>query len=421
MRLIAFRIENFKGVRHVELAPGERGLVILGGANGAGKSSALDGLTWALGGKKHAPQEPVRRGADEAEVVLELSDPPEVLTVRRRVGTAGRETLTITAADGRKQHSPQAWLDRIVGQRFLDPLAFLAAPEKVQRDLLLRCLGVGDELDRLVAERADVFEERTAVNRSLRDAKGELAGMPADLPVTAPAVPDVSALRRQREQLAQQGIRRARVESDLGSARASLGRLEAEVQRLEEQLRIARGRVSEQEGCVRELEAGLQLLPAAVDTFDLDMEIAGAEEQQRARAAFERWDGVRSRASRVESESAALTSRLEAIDAAKAAAVAAAPIPVEGLGIGDTGVTWRGVPLTQASASEGLRVALGVAAALQPELRAIWLQGGERLDAAGLKLVEDFAHERDLLVLLERVGDSDAGAIVIEDGEVKRG
>ena len=386
MRLTALRVENFKGVKLVELQPGERGLVILAGKNGAGKTSTLSAVTWALGGKKHAPAQPVRRGADEAEVVLELSDPPEVLTVRRRVGTSGRETLTIASADGRKQHSPQAWLDRIVGQRFLDPLAFLDAGDKAQRDMLLRCLGVGDELDRLTAERADVFDERTGTNRSLRDAKGELTGMPAGLPEVAPAVPDVTALRRRRDELTAQSLRRARIESDLGAART-------EVQRLEALLETARSLASK-------LEVALRAAPS-VDTFDLDMEIESAEGARSARAAFDRWDGVRTRA--------------------KAAAVAAAPIPVEGLGISDDGVTWRDVPLSQASASEGLRVALAVAAALKPELRAIWLQGGERLDDQGLKLVEDFAHERDLLVLLERVGESDAGAIVIEDGEVKRG
>ena len=406
MRLTALRVENFKGVRLVELQPGERGLVIIAGANSAGKSSTLEAVTWALGGKKHAPAQPVRRGADEAEVVLELSDPPEVLTVRRRVGTSGRETLTIASADGRKQHSPQAWLDRIVGQRFLDPLAFLDAGDKAQRDMLLRCLGVGDELDRLTAERADVFDERTGTNRSLRDAKGELTGMPAGLPEVAPAVPDVTALRRRRDELTAQSLRRARIESDLGAART-------EVQRLEALLETARSLASK-------LEVALRAAPS-VDTFDLDMEIESAEGARSARAAFDRWDDVRVRAAKLEAESVGLTSRLEAIDAAKAAAVAAAPIPVEGLGISDDGVTWRDVPLSQASASEGLRVALAVAAALKPELRAIWLQGGERLDDQGLKLVEDFAHERDLLVLLERVGESDAGAIVIEDGEVKRG
>ncbi|GBC99468.1 putative DNA double-strand break repair Rad50 ATPase [bacterium HR17] len=73
------------------------------GPNGAGKSSLLDAITWALFGKARAANEElVRKGATEAEVLLEFSVDGQLYRVRRRYSRRARQHAVTL-----EQHDPQ--------------------------------------------------------------------------------------------------------------------------------------------------------------------------------------------------------------------------------------------------------------------------------------------------------------------------
>jgi len=86
LRIVRLEAENVKRLTAVELEPKETGLVVIGGRNGQGKSSLLDSISLALGGKRGQPPKPVRDGEDRAVVNVDLG---EVIVTR-----------TITAAGG---------------------------------------------------------------------------------------------------------------------------------------------------------------------------------------------------------------------------------------------------------------------------------------------------------------------------------
>jgi predicted ATP-dependent endonuclease of OLD family len=130
VKITAASISNFKRIQNVEIVPrADRAVVLIGGKNAQGKSSVLDALTAAFGGKRALPPDPVRHGANAAEVVLELDDG---MTIRRRIEVDGSSTLEVRDEMGAVR-SPQSMLDKLVGARFLDPLAFLQLPGKEQR------------------------------------------------------------------------------------------------------------------------------------------------------------------------------------------------------------------------------------------------------------------------------------------------
>jgi len=106
------------------------------------------------------------------------------------------------------------------------------------------------------------------------------------------------------------------------------------------------------------------------------------------------------------------------LDKTKAAALAKAKFPVDGLGFDDSGVTYQNVPFDQASSAEQIRVSLGMAIALNPKLRVIRILDGSLLDDDNLKMISDAAAEHDFQVWIERVGDNGSVGIVIEDGQV---
>ena len=85
--------QNVKRLRVVNILPAETGLVKVAGNNGAGKSSTLDAIVMALGGKDAQPDVPIRQGAARAKVVVDLgalrvtrtwTEKETYLTVERR-------------------------------------------------------------------------------------------------------------------------------------------------------------------------------------------------------------------------------------------------------------------------------------------------------------------------------------------------
>lgn len=424
MNITALTARDFKGLRDIHIEPGERQLVVLEGKNGAGKSSVLDAALCALAGPKG--EEVIRRGAETAEITVTIGDGGESYTIRR-VFSADRATLEVRAADGRKMASPKATLDKLVGARFLDPMAFYALKGAERQQTFLRAAGIGDALDRLQEERREAFSERTAVNRQVRDAVGELEGLPA--PVAGTPV-DVAALHARRASVQQseqeQAQRQRRVQDLLGE----IDRVGQETARIHDEIARLQVRLGELAARRTEVSREHVHVAAAVEAYHpdsdwtLDEEIAQAEAHNRAVAQAEAVRAERERAAakhaRYVAESDRLTATIADIDARKVAALAAIDMPVDGLSMDDEGnLRMRGVLLDSLSDSEKLRLSLTVAAALQPELRDVFVSSGERLDADGWAAMRAFASDRGLRLWVERVGVGFDDAIVIEEGRVR--
>ena len=155
------------------------------------------------------------------------------------------------------------------------------------------------------------------------------------------------------------------------------------------------------------------------DTAEIEQQIADSETLNRK---------VRENVKRREAEmdldvqrdkSAALTAKLQAIEAEKAARQAAATWPVAGLGYTADGVTYNELPFDQVSASEQRRVAVSIACALQPTLRFFFLKDGSLLDDESKAEFAQLAAEKGCQCFLEVVGKCDGTSIVIADGEVE--
>lgn len=117
---------------------------------------------------------------------------------------------------------------------------------------------------------------------------------------------------------------------------------------------------------------------------------------------------------------AEIEARMADIDAQKAAGVAAAKMPVEGLSFDAEGITYNGVPFAQASSAEQLRVSTAMAMALNPDLRVIRITDGSLLDSHSMAMLQELASENDYQVWVEVVDETDdAPGVVIEDGRVR--
>lgn len=434
MRLTTIEIKDFQAVTDVTIRPGERGLLCLGGENESGKSSVLRALDTLFGGK--IPLDPVHHGADEAVIVGTLHDDDGTeLTVKRRIGPDRKsKQWVITDGDGRKDTAPAKWLARRIGDSFIDPLEFLRAKPAVQREKLLSCLGIGDELSKLNAERKSAYDQRTAKNTLLKAEKATLERI-GSAPEVPPVV-DVSALTAKlREAQAHNGARAEKkreidaVEERITSSAGAIADQEQEVRDLEAKLAAQKERLERYRSAASQLSASAEQLRAEydgmapeADTFDIEADLDAATERNdaHATAAQQRaqWDGAKEKAGALKKDSDALTTRIAEIDQKKEDAVKSADIPVEGLGVDDDGVTYNGVPFESASDARRRQVSMAVAAALRPNLRAIWCKDGALLDDKAMAELAAWAEEQDMLLVLERVGARDDGALIIEEGRL---
>jgi hypothetical protein len=386
VRITRFEAENFKRLKVVTIDPDEN-TVVLGGRNAQGKSSVLDGIMAALAGKAGAKQlsKPIRDGEKKARVVVELDD----IRVERKWTPSG-STLTVGPKDGAaKFNSPQAVLDKLIGALAFDPLAFALADDKAQVDRLIDIIG-REDFDRIAAERRAAYDERTSINREVKYLQGQVESR-ADAKQVEPV--DVAALIEESRSARE----RQRLEQRWEHLTAEINRLAIERAEIEKQgLRLPKTRPLE------EIEAALG---------EADHTNREVQRWVDLQAATEALEGA-------QASSTARTERIEALDAEKAALIAGASLPVEGLGFDEDGVTYNGVPFRQASAAERLKVSVAMAMAMNPDLRVICIRDASLLDDDSKMALVEMAKAHDYQIWYEVVGDPGEIGVVLEDGEV---
>ena len=398
MKIVRLAAENVKRLCAVEIKP-DGSLVVIGGKNGAGKTSVLDSIMYALAGTKSIPSKPIRTGAKAGQIVVELDgDPP--MTVTRKLTAAGG-SLEIKTADGFKAPSPQKILDELCGKVAFDPLAFTRMKPRDQIGELRALVGL--DFSAVDTERKQLYDERTIANRQAKTLEAQTVPVvPLDTPDEEVSVSDLV----NKLVIAQDDNTTTELhQQNVTSRQTDLDRLQATLTKAETMLAQAEAKLAER--------------PPIVDTAAIEQEIAAAEKTNEAvRAKQERKRLVGEYAAFSET-SAALTDRIDQIDANKAAQLAGAEWPVPGLGFDEDGVTLNGLPFEQASSAEQLRVSVAMGLAVNPTLRVLLIRDGSLLDDEGLRMVAELAAERDGQVWIERVGEGAECSVVIEDGHVK--
>ncbi len=415
MKIIALSASNVKRLKAVEIKP-DGSVVIVGGKNGAGKSSVLDSIAYALGGTKLCPGEPIRRGEKSASVTVDLGE-----YVVERSFTAKGSRLTVKNADGFKAQSPQTLLDGIVGPLSFDPLAFAQMHANDQAETL-RVL-VGLDFSELDHQRKAAYDQRTDLNRDVKQLEAQIDGLPeVDAPAEPVSVTDLMAELEAAQKHNSEGIilrnTLANTSVLVRTAEEELERIIAEIKCLEKKRaswhEVRTERIDERNK-LREQEDKFE----SADEQPIRDKIAAAEGENEACRQMQARKGLmESRDDAVE----AADEQSEAIikvDVQKLRDLEAADFPVDGLSLGDDGVLFNGLPFDQASSAERLRVSVAMGLSMNPKLKVVLIRDGSLLDDDNLRLIGEMADAADAQVWIERVGEGDECAVIIEDGAVK--
>lgn len=426
MKILKLSAENVKKLVAVEITP-DGNIVTIAGKNGAGKTSVLDSIWWALAGTSHIQAQPIRKGETKARIRLDLGE----LIVERKFNESG-STLSVENAEGARFPSPQKMLDSLLGELSFDPLAFSRMDPRKQFDELRRVSEIDVDIDLLDALNKGDYAKRTDINRDAKAKRAQAEGIIIPS-CEATQVIDESALIEELQKagehntsIATREANREKYQADANQKKNDGVNLRNRASKLREEADAADKNADDLLNAAAEIEKKLDAapeLPKPIDVEELRQKIESARISNKAIIAKQQSTETKAKyieeAEKLEEQSKAISYRMAERDKVKADAIARAKLPVDGLGFGDGAVTYNGIPLEQSSSAEQLRVSLSIAMAANPKLRVIRIQDGSLLDDDSLTAIAKAAEENDYQVWIERVDTSGKIGIVIEDGMIK--
>ena len=410
-RIVGLRVENFKGIRLVDLVPDPH-LNVVGGNNASGKSSLLDSIPTALLGARWGPKEKIRKDEDKGVIVLDLGGG---VKVRWSKTESGRANVTVTDKKG----STQDFLDALTGSSLgYDASNFLQAAPREQKEQALGALGV--DIADLEEQQVAAYDDRRDVNRDLKNEKARQDAMAYDesWPDAEVDVVVVAGKLRELDWAHAKKANQARQEQQArNEAREVFGEIDEFRRRLEEleaELVECRKRAESLEWT----EAQEAELRALGNQDDLSYSLGQANEtNEKARQKVE-YRQSRAQSEKLEAESQSYTEALEWIERQKVERLAAAKCPIEGLSFDDAGLRLNGVPFEQASQSERFRVVIALALAAKPKLRVVLFREASLYDEQNWADLKQTCREYDVQLWAEIVGDKDRRVTVLmNDGQ----
>lgn len=410
MKITKLESENVKKLKAIEITP-DGNVVVVGGKNAQGKSSTLDSIAYAIGGKGLIPGKPVRDGQKKAKIVVNLDNG---LIVTRTITAAGGGTLTVKNADGARYDSPQKILDALTGELTFDPLEWSKMEQKRQLEVIKALVGL-DFTDE-DKQRLDVYSARTARKRTLKDMKAQYANMSA--PTDELEKVDIAELSVELVQAGEHNREVAAKRDKYSEVELEFLSLHHEIEELTEKLAAKRTYHAELESKLARMErvvAGLE----EIDPLPLQEKLKTAEAtnllyaREQERLVLE--DDILSASDQVKR----FTTEIETIDKNKSELLEAAEFPITGLAFDSDGVTYKGNPFDQCSTAERLRISVAMGFAMNPELKVLLIRDGSHLDEDNLALVTEMAAKHDGQVWIERVGKGKECSVIIEGGEIE--
>lgn len=402
IKINKLEIENVKRVRAVQVVPSEKGLTVLGGKNNQGKTSVLDSIAWALGGKKYQPSNPRREGSvTPPSLRVELSNG---LIVERK---GKNSDLKVIDPSGNK--AGQTLLDSFIEELALDLPKFMEATSKEKARTLLEIIGVGDKLFELDNLENKLYQERLAIGKIADTKKKHAQEMPRHEGVPEELI-SASDLIKQHQDILGRNAEKER-------KRRNLAHLEDENKRLKEILQDYQTKLEANENdLVEARKSAIDLHDES--TAELEANIAKIDEiNAKIRINLEK-DQAEQEAEYYGQQYKDLNEEIDAIRKERLDLLKGADLPLPGLSVVDGELTFNGQHWDNMSGSEQLRVATAIVRKLKPECGFVLIDKLEQMDIDTMKEFGKWLEQEDLQAIATRVSSGEECQIIIEDGYV---
>ena len=437
--IVELLVENIMKVRVAHIKP--KGNVIqLTGRNGQGKTSVLNAIAWALTGTADIPSQPIRAGQRVGAIKMDLGD----LVVTRHFtridpdkSSKGNTYITKLMIEGKHRerfHSPQTILNSLMGKISFDPLAFTRMDDKEQLDTMRGLVRFDIDIDALDAQQAIDYEDRKVAGRDFDAAESRVnaaevpvEGLPERMIDTSIITKRMSEAANHNSIVAAQRQKKAQFETEIAHAKSKAAWLRDEAEGLlaqaalldgiscsvhEEEERLPANKVDTISALSAEIALGED-----IDVAELVKELNSANVTNRAISIAASYAAVKKEFEEAQAKWKALDDGIKARELERAAAIARAKMPIDGLSIGDGEVLYKGLPFRQASNAEQIRVSMALAMTSNPKLRVLRIADGSLLDSESLMLISQEADKNGFQVWIERVDTGGAVGVLMEEGE----
>jgi len=445
MKLLGFGIKNYRKIKAFEMTLGENGLYKIKGPNGQGKTSALKAVEFLLAGKRGS----VHEGEKSAEVVGHIKDKDQEWTIERDLTIDNKMTLKVSGSvSGKRDKAPQAFLDGLINELTFDPRPFVnkTATERVKMYTEVMGLDFSVENKKI----SSLYEVRRSVGRKIKD-----IGNP-EIPFELQniEVPDINALVNQRkeklskfqEDLAKvhefnnaQADKKYKIDKLVSTkdtlcaqrddVSCRIYKIQKELDDLQKEKEALDDRIVKGTALIDACEQPLPVKPSpVVDTSAIDEKIAAAESIREKVLERKSHEEKIAKKLELQKEYDELDKEIDTLRRAKIEKASWVEAPVKGLElrIGDDGeeLYYNSRPSDDWAESEALRISAELCAAKRPDLRCIFIDGGESYDKKALEALHQWAVENDIQAIITIVDDisedieHDDNTFWIEDGEL---
>lgn len=440
LRVTKVSIKNILGITELEIQPGS--FTEISGGNGAGKSSALEAIRACLSGGHDATL--IRKGAERGEVVIELEDGTEISKTIK----PGDSVLKVRPQGGKLSGKPASELAALIDALSVNPCEFLTMKGKARADALLEVMPIEVSLGRLSdilgvedvgdlpgaglalidAARRQVFEQRTGVNRAIKEKDGTIKQLADAIPPAAEAEGDVEGLTKELADLdAEKDAELQRIANKLAGIEAEKqaeidkirDEAQAEIDRIKAKAQADRDAVLASLETMRTAAAKqreLTINKHATARGEKAVKLAALQQAgaQAAKAAQARETVAKMRAElrELETESQHCTDVIEALDKYRLELLAG--LPIKGLEIRDGEIYRDGVPFDRLNSAQQVQIAVEIAKLRAGKVGIICVDGIERLDADAYGHFKEAAAGSGLQLVVTRVGE---GPIAVESVE----
>jgi predicted ATP-dependent endonuclease of OLD family len=432
--LIRISAEQFKKVKVIDFVP-NRYVTKISGANGAGKTSALDAIFQALAPRKTLSPTLLRQGQKKGFLRIETTT--HIIT--RKLDEKGGALQIEAKATGTLVKAPDDWLEGIAGELGFDPLKFMRLKPEDQFDVLkslLPAMAQVDDLEMRNADDAETLKRKRAEAKQLEAARDHITvdvSLPSQAADVNALLAEARSAREHNASIEREQRERAEADRKQQATLAEMQDIERKIKQLNERMET----LATEHGYMTQTLKERKPLPEPKDTHAIDEKISSAAATNSRITAN---NTSRAQKANFDNDVEAIKEDIKKIDKEVterkitiARTLAEAKFPVPGLSFetieeGSGGrdrknpkkiVTYNGVPLSEASSAEQIEVSTRIGMAGKQDLRFLLIREASLLDDDGMATLEKLAHEHEFQILCEIVDTSGKVGIYMEDGEIK--
>lgn len=414
LQLIGLKIQDLQNIELVNVDFRGKKFVEVTGKNGAAKSTVIDAIFLGIKGPTYMGRgyptwRLIKDDADRALLKVIIGNSERNIEIKRSITKKQDEDgtyraggmLTIKDSDGMKLG--QEFLDNLISQFTVDPVSFSRKSAAEQIEIIKQLGNINTaELDKA---RDQAYSERTIIGRKMKDIEPAIRIEPpkADM-VDISEVSETYKKKLGKNQEIEQAKKDAAVfDERTEEIKKEVEELIAEIKRLQSLAEKRQDQIGE-----REFIAKSRVIndPENLEYLELAMKTAGATNMKAA--ARKTWEEKTAEYEKLEKEFTRLDGIVKAYPEEKQKLIKASKLPFTNIDFDDSiGLLIDGIPFTQKSDAEKIRISTRIGMELKPDFKIICIKDGSLLDEESLAVIKELSSKYNYQVLVETVGEKE--------------